>query len=105
MKANYNNSDLEKILYSAVEKEKEPIFLSNRVDLIMDRVNELSMQTAFEAQRLTPKVAFVYGLSIAASICIGCIIGNLAQITTSIQVSSASLDLINIGFSTLVLPI
>lgn len=105
MKTDHNNSHLEKIIYSAIEKEKEPIFRSNRVNLIMDKVNEVSLQISFENQQLTPKMAFVYGLSIAASIFLGCVIGNLAQIYTSIQVSSTSLDLINVGFSSLILPI
>lgn len=105
MKTDHNNSHLEKIIYSAIEKEKDPVFRSNRVNLIMDKVNELSLQISFENERITPKIAFVYALSIAASICLGCIIGNLAQIYTSIQVSSTSLDLINVGFSSLILPI
>lgn len=105
MKADSSNSHLEKIISSAIEKEKDPVFRSNRVNLIMDKVNELSLQISFENERITPKIAFVYALSIAASICLGCIIGNLAQISTSIHSSSTALDLINIGFSSLVLPI
>lgn len=105
MKTDHNNSHLEKIISSAIEKEKDPVFRSNRVNLIMDKVNEVSLQISFENQQLTPKMAFVYGLSIAASIFLGCVIGNLAQIYTSIQVSSTSLDLINVGFSSLILPI
>lgn len=105
MKTNNNNSHLEKILYSAVEREKEPVFLDNRVNVIMDKVNEMSVQTKFETQRLTPKLVFIYGLSIAASVLVGCIIGNVASTSVNaLQASAEYFDLINIGFNSLVLP-
>lgn len=102
MKAKDNGWYLEKLLYLAVEKEKETVASAGRVDLIMDKVYELSLQTRLEAQRLSPKLAFLYGLSIAASVLLGCFIGNLADISANmLHVYPDSLDLLDIGFSTI----
>jgi len=106
MKTTYNNSDFEKQLYTAIENEKEMNLQSNRVDIIMDRVTELSLQASFETQRLTLKTAFIYGVSIAASVSIGCIIGNLYEISNAAGSISDSVgvDIMSVGFGAFFLP-
>lgn len=91
-----NNPELEKHILNAIEKEKEIISRSNRVDQIMDKVMELSLQASYETRWMNLKTAFLYGFSIAVSINIGCIIGNLVEISTVSQ--SIGLDFISIGF-------
>ena len=106
MKEIDKNSYLEKLLYMAVEKEKERVPKeSSRVDFIMNEVNELTSQTKIEAQLISPKYAFVYAFSIAASVIIGCIIGNMvSNPVNALQVSYESFDLINIGLNNNFLP-
>jgi len=96
MKTRFNNPEFEQILLNAIEKEKEVISPSNRVDQIMDKVMELSLQASYETRWINLKTAFVYGFSIAVSINIGCIIGNLVEISTASQ--SIGLDFTSIGF-------
>lgn len=107
MKTDYNYSDLEKILYSVIDTEKEPVMHSNRVESIMDKVYDLNTQASFESQRFTLRTAVIYGLSIAASICIGCIIGNMVDLSSVVITSSAQVgvDYINVGFGGFILPI
>lgn len=105
MKNRDNSSYLEKLLYMAVEREKEPVSGANsRVDLIMGRVNELAIQSRFEARSLSPRLAFLYGLSIAATVLIGCFIGNMALPANSLQFSYESLDFIHLNFTNFFLP-
>lgn len=105
MKTNNNSSHIDNLLSSIINKEKESVGNNRRVNLIMDKINALTMQASFENQRFAPRVAFVYGLSIAASVLVGCIIGNMACTSVNtLQVSTETFDLINIGFNSLVLP-
>ena len=96
MKTSINNQDLENLLSNAIDKEKEVIIDNTRVDKIMNKVTEFNLQASFETRWLNLKMAFVYGVSIAISINIGCIIGNLAEITSVSQ--SVGMDFISIGF-------
>lgn len=107
MKTSSNNSYFEKQLLSAIEKEKEKVFHNNRVNIIMDKVNELSMQTFFEMQRFTPRIALVYGLSMVVTICVGCFIGSLTDISSTVFVttSNAGINFLDIGFGGFILPI
>lgn len=100
------NLYFEKLLYMAVEKEKQRVPReSSRIDYIMNEVNELINHTKIEAQLITPKFAFVYAISIAASVLIGCIIGNMvSNPVNALQVSYESFDLINIGLNNNFLP-
>ena len=102
-----NNSYIEKILFSAIEKEKEYAFNNNRVHLIMKGINELSIKTLYEAQRFTPKLVIQYCVSIAASVFLGCIIGNLFDIcsTNSILAACTEIEQLSIGFGGFILPI
>lgn len=106
MKTNNNSSLIDNLLSSAINKEKGSVDNNSRVNLIMDRIYDLTVHTSFENQRFTPRVVFVYGLSIAASVLVGCIIGNMVQLSAnSIMAISTSVDIINIGFGSMVLPI
>lgn len=96
MKTSINNSDFEKQLYAAISKEEEGALNNNRVDKIMDKVMELNLQASFETRWLNLKTAFIYGISIAISINIGCIIGNLVEISSVSQ--SVGMEFISIGF-------
>ncbi|GEM_PF-2365495 len=95
------------IIESAVNKEKEDFDYKGRVDSIMNNVMELSLQASFESQRLNYKTAVIYGVSIAVSICVGCIVGNLLDITsvTGAVNESPGIDFISVGFGGIFLPI
>lgn len=96
MNKRLNNPELEQQILNAIEKEKEIISPNNRIDQIMDKVMELNLQASYETRWMNLKTVFVYGFSIAVSINIGCIIGNLVEISTVSQ--SFGLDFISIGF-------
>jgi len=96
MKTSFSNSVFEKLLMDAVDKEKEPVNENNRVDKIMDKVLEFNLQASFETRWLNLKTAFVYGISIAISINIGCFIGNMVEISSVSQ--SVGMEFMSIGF-------
>lgn len=96
MKTSFSNSEFEKLLMEAVAKEKELIIKNNRVDKIMDKVIEFNLQASFETRWFNLKTAFVYGISVAISINIGCLIGNMVEISSVSQ--SVGLDFMSIGF-------
>ncbi len=95
------------IIESAVNMEKEDSGYLGRIDSIMNNVVELSLQASFESQRLNYKTAFIYGVSIAVSICVGCIIGNLLDISsvTGVVNEAPGIDFISVGFGGIFLPI
>jgi len=95
------------IIESAVNIEKESSGCRDRVDSIMNNVMELSLQASFESQRLNYKTAVIYGVSIAVSICVGCIIGNLLDISsvTGVVSDTPGIDFISVGFGGIFLPI
>ncbi|MHC1780685.1 MAG: hypothetical protein AB9922_10665 [Bacteroidales bacterium] len=107
MKKITENMICKEIIESAVKNEKEDYVNPGRVDSIMNSVMELSLQASFESQRLNYKTAFIYGVSIAVSICVGCIIGNLFDITSvpGVVNETPGIDFISVGLGGIFLPI
>ena len=102
-----NSRNYKELLESAINKEKEDSAHFGRVDTIMNKVMELNLQASFESQRLSYKTAVIYGVSIAVSICVGCIVGNLLDISsvTGVVNETPGVDFISVGLGGLFLPI